>query len=155
MNNSPFASSSARKARRSVTRTALFYTPLFLIALGSFLYLFRRQMSDGSAGWVAVVIVGLAAVLFGVQAMLALRDLGSGLKETRGRVVRKWTRSEMLVLRGHFLRVEGDIFRVSPVIYQEILENDDVIVLHLPHTNTVESVSRASSSTFPPFAGRP
>ncbi|MSQ61661.1 MAG: hypothetical protein EXR43_03655 [Dehalococcoidia bacterium] len=154
MNDSPGASRSARQARRSVTRTALFYTPLFLIALGAFFYLFQRQVEDGSAGWVAVVIVGLAAVLFGVQAMLALRDLGSGLTETRGRVIRKWTRSEMLVSRGHFLRVEGDIFRVSPLIYREILENDDVIVLHLPHTNTVESVRRTSPGTFSSPAGR-
>ena len=115
----------AGQARRAVTRAALLYTPLFLIALGSFLYLFQGQVSDDGAGWVAVVIVGLVTVLFGVQAIFALRDLGAELRETRGRVVRKWTRSEMLVMRGYFLRVEGDIFRVPPLAYREILENDE------------------------------
>lgn len=132
----------AGAARKSVTRSALFYTPIFVIVLAALAYLVIRQANEGDVGIVIIIIVALVTLLLGFQSLLSLRDLGADLKETRGPIGRKWDRGEMFFFRAYFIRIGTDIFKISPLAYREIGEGDEIIVSHLPHTNTVESISR-------------
>ena len=140
-------------ARAEVVRTAVLYTPLFVLTL-----LGLALMVTGTWDFAPVlfVILVVLAVLFGYQSIQSLRDLRAELRTTRGPVTRIWSKMDLIITRSYYIRVAGNIFRIPLPAYFDLREEakrlrsaglDDeylieVEVVHYPHTGTVESVAR-------------
>jgi hypothetical protein len=140
-------------ARAEVLRTAIFYTPLFLLTVAAAL-LMLVGVWDG--GPVLFVIDLLLAFLFGFQSVQSLRDLRSELRKTRGPISRIWSKMDLIVTRSYYIRVGSSIFRIPFQDYYDLreeakqlkatgLEDEyriEVEVTHYPHTGAVEKVER-------------
>ena len=130
-----------RAARGALVRTALVFTPLFVLSLAGVGAVIFELAREGPGGLIiTLVLLFLAAFLTGHQAIQSLRDLRSSPRTSNGLIDRRWSRADMLVLRSYYIYVERSVFKVSPLIYDELEEGDTVSVNHYPHTNTVISV---------------
>ena len=130
-------------ARRSIIRDALIYTPLFLAVLAAWgAALTTVLKGHGGGGIVLLVVVSFMALLLGFQSIQSLRDLRSQPIVTKGEVLRKWRRAELLVFPTHYVYVNRSMFRVAPLVYQQLQTGDRVAVRHYRHTATVVSIER-------------
>ncbi len=127
-----------RRARRAVIRGSVIWTPFF-VAFAALAVNFLVRALDGSTGsWVAFAFFGLIGLLSGYSAIAALRDLFADPVETEGVISRKWTKSDMLIFRGHYLLVHKRVFRVRSEVYTEMPNEGARIQLqHYPHTNAL------------------
>jgi hypothetical protein len=140
--------------RSALIRSAIFYTPLFLLTLASLLAMLTGLL-DG--GIVLIVIAAVAAFLFGYQSIQALRDLrASRLLVTQGAVNRIWSKMDMFISRSYYINVNRNIFRIPIDAYWDLREEAkkmradgtdedyriEVRVEHYPHTGNVTKVER-------------
>jgi len=130
-----------RAARSSLRRTALVFTPLFLLSLAGIGIIIFNLAREGASGLIiTLVLLLLAAFLTGHQSIQSLRDLRSSPTVSGGLVDRKWSRADLFILRSYYIYVGRSVFKVTPLIYSELEEGDTVSVNHYPHTNTVIAV---------------
>jgi hypothetical protein len=130
-----------RAARSSLRRTVLVFTPLFLLGLAGIGIIIFNLAREGASGLIiTLVLLLLAAFLTGHQSIQSLRDLRSSPTLSGGLVDRKWSRSDLFILRSYYIYVGRSVFKVTPLIYSELEEGDSVLVNHYPHTNTVIAV---------------
>jgi hypothetical protein len=143
-----------RGARGGVIRSAIIYTPLFVIAL-AVLITIVLQVVDGDGSIVLLIIFALVCLVLGFQSISALRDISAEFVETMGPVRRKWSRSDFVFWRSYYVDVEKKYFSVDRVPY-ELLQPDDVVVVkHLPHSERVESISRVRPAPAPTIDAAP
>jgi hypothetical protein len=122
-------------------RTALVFTPLFLLSLAGIGIIIFNLVREGLSGLIiTLVLLSLAAFLTGHQSIQSLRDLRSSPTVSSGLVDRKWSRADLFILRSYYIYVGRSVFKVTPLIYSELEEGDTVSVNHYPHTNTVIAV---------------
>lgn len=141
-------------SRSGLIRSAVFYTPLFLLTLIATLAILFG-IFDG--GWLLLILAAIAAFLFGYQSIQALRDLrASSTKVTRGPVMRIWSKMDLFVTRSYYINVERAIFRIPIAAYWDLREEAkrmradgsdedyriEVAVEHFPHTGNVVKVDR-------------
>ena len=128
----------AVRARNRLLRSAIMWGPIFLIVAGAFLFfLVDRLFLGGEYGgtWFLVGFLGFLAFLFGFQASQSVLDLTGGAREATGMVTRSWSRSDSLVLRSHYIRLdEGQILRVGGVFHAGLKEGDRLRVKFYPHS---------------------
>ena len=140
--------------RGGLLRTAIFYTPLFLLTLVSLLAMLTGVV-DG--GIVLIVIAAIATFLFGYQSSQSLRDLRANRTvTTQGPVNRIWSKMDFFVSRSYYISVGRAIFRIPVQAYWDLREEAkrmradgsdedyriEVRVEHYPHTGTVVKVER-------------
>ena len=141
MTSPPGMEEAHRAARAALVRTALVFTPLFLLSLAGMGGVIFNLAREGPSGLIiTLVLLCLAGFLTGHQSIQSLRDLRSSPRVSSGLIDRKWNRADLFVLRSYYIYVERSVFKVSPLIYVELEEGDMVSVNHYPHTNTVISV---------------
>lgn len=129
-----------RRARNGLIRTAVIWTPIFLIAFGGLLYiLFDRLVLGGNAGtWFFVGVLAVFSFLFGYQSLHALRDLRHGPSTTEGFVTRRWARSDSLVIRSHYIRLDvGGIYRIDKLFHDDVKPADYVHLRYYPRSAVV------------------
>ena len=127
-----------RRARRRLIRSALIWTPTFVIFTGMSAYFLVKALDSDSSTWVAFVVTGLLGLLVSFASISALRDLFARPIETEARIQRKWTGSDMLVLPVHYVLVGRRVFRVPKLTYLEMPETGAVVrCLHYPYTNAL------------------
>ena len=139
-----------QRARRTVVRSALTWTPLFVlfVALGALLLV--RALTQSGGAWVGFAIVALIALLASPLAFAALRDLRAEPIETEGTITRKWSKADLIVFRGHYLTVGKRVFRVRKDIWLLMPEVfGRVHVRHFPHTNTLIAWEALASAPAP------
>jgi hypothetical protein len=127
----------ARSVRGKILRSAIIWGPLFLLTLaGTVFYTADILFMDRQYGatWVLVTIVGILAVLFGFQAVQSALDLFDKPRTESGYVTRRWARSDSLVVRSHYMRLEGKILRGDAYLLAEIKEGDYVEATFYPHS---------------------
>jgi hypothetical protein len=130
-------------ARRRLVRDVAIYTPVFLAVLAAWGAALASVIGgEGGGGIFFLVILTLVAVLVGFQGIESLRDLRSTPVITEGEVVRMWRRAELLLFPAHYVYVNRNVFRVSPLAYHQVGRGDVVAVTHYPHTSTVIAVKR-------------
>lgn len=125
-------------AKFRLQRSAIIWTPLFLIALGALLYFaFDTAFNDGDRGgtWFLVVVLSIFTVLFGFQSIQALLDLMGEPETMTGRVIRRWSRTDSLVVRSHYIRMDTkQIFQVDRTIHGDVAEGDLLQLEYYPHS---------------------
>lgn len=146
---------SANRARRSLIITAAVWTPLFIAAGGALLFFgFDVLANDGDRGgtWFMLVVLSILTFLFATQSVQALRDLAEGKRELVGRISRRWARSDSLVMRSHYIRIEGKILRGDRMLLAVYAEGDIVSALYYPHSGVLASIERVEESREPAAA---
>jgi uncharacterized protein (DUF58 family) len=140
--------------RAALIRSAVFYTPLFILTLIGLLAIITG-LFDG--GWLLLIIGLIAAFLFGYQSIQAIRDLRANrLVVTQGPVSRIWSKMDLFISRSYYINVNRNIFRIPLQSYWDLREEAkrmradgtdedyriEVRVEHYPHTGNVVSVER-------------
>lgn len=125
-----------------VLRSALLFSPFFVVALVVMGIIVREIASEGMSGGrlIGIVLVGLMALLLGYQILQSVRDLFAGLVETTGLVERRWSRSDFFLFRNDYIFVHKNVYRLHPEQYVEVGLGDTVRIVHFPHTSAVEAI---------------
>ena len=133
-------------AHRSVVRSAAIWTPIFIAstALG---VAFALIALDSPGAWVSFAIAVLIALLSGVSALGALRDIYAEPIQTTGVIQRKWRKSDALFFRGHYILCQKRVFRIPREVYDELPEvGAGVLLEHYPHTSALTAWTTAKDS---------
>jgi hypothetical protein len=140
--------------RNALLRSALFYTPLFILTLIGIIAIVTGLFAGG---WLLLIIGLIAAFLFGYQSIQSLRDLRvTSLRVTQGPVSRIWSKMDLFISRSYYINVNRNIFRIPIQAYWDLREEAkrmrtdgtdedyriEVRVEHYPHTGNVVSVER-------------
>ena len=132
-----------RRVRAGLWRSALFWTPLFIVTAGGGLYCYILEAAtDGGFGWVLPSVLVVFGSLFGFQGIQALRDLRGGTAMVEGFVTRRWRRFD-LGSRSYYLRIDNDkIVRADRVLYDPIEQGAYVAVEYYPGSMVALRVER-------------
>src|SRR5215208_228829 len=140
--------------RGALIRSAVLYTPLFLLTLASLVAMLTGVVEGGI---ILVIIALVATFLFGYQSIQAIRDLRvKQLQVTQGPVTRIWSKMDLFVTRSYYINVNRAIFRIPLQSYWDLREEAkkmradgtdedyriEVRVEHYPHTGNVIKVER-------------
>lgn len=133
-----------RRARNSIIRNAIIWLPLFLVTGGALLFFVADIVVGGGRGtWFLIVVLSILAFLFGYQGIQSTLDLIYGDTTTEGRVTRRWARTDSLVIRSHYIRLDRKkIFRIDNLYHGETKEGDYVRVRYYPHSAVVIEVEK-------------
>lgn len=139
------------RARGSLIRTALVWSPFFVAALGTWLYFTAGELFGFGQGWFLVVVLSIVTFLLGFQSVGALRDLLRGTTEVTGQVTRRWARRDSLVIKSHYVRINrGKIIRLDGVFHTDVAQGDHVRIVFYPSSMmavTVEKIELPDEST--------
>lgn len=143
-----------RPSRAGLWRSAILYTPLFVLTLAALVLMLVGVIDDGP---VLLVIMLVLAFLFGYQSIQAIRDLRANRTViTQGPVNRIWSKMDLFVTRSYYITVDRNIFRIPVQAYWDLREEAkrmradgsdeeyriEVRVEHFPHTGNVVKVER-------------
>ena len=133
-----------RRAHSSLVRGAIIWMPLFIVTALAFLYFFFDEATGGDKGsWFLVFILLALAVLFGFQGIQPLLDLFTEPEIVTGYVTRRWSRSDSLVVRSHYIRIDNkQIFRIDRDLHGDVKEGDYLRIEHHSHSATVIEVEK-------------
>jgi len=140
--------------RGPLIRSAIFYTPLFVLALAGTLSIVLGIFNGG----LLLLIIGLlTTLLFGYMSIQALRDLRvKQISVTQGPVARIWSKMDLFITRSYYINVNRNIFRIPLQAYWDLREEAkrmqadgtdqdyriEVRVEHYPHSGNVIKVDR-------------
>jgi hypothetical protein len=141
-----------RRARKGLLRTAITWTPLFAGAFGGALFFVFDELTGGDRGtWFLVGLLLFVSTLFGFLGLQALWDLFSEPTSVEGAVVRRWSRSDSLVMRSHYIRLtDRKIFRIQRLWHGDPREGDRVRVDYYPHSAQVIRLAILPPEEAPP-----
>lgn len=133
-----------RAVRNGIIRTAVIWTPLFLVSAVAFVYFLFDVLTGGDNGtWFLIVVLAIFTTLFGFQSIQALLDLRTEPRALEEVVTRRWSRSDSLVMRSHYIRLANkQILRGDALMLAEIKEGDRVSVRFYPHSAVLLSVEK-------------
>ena len=129
-----------RGVRGRILRSALLWTPLFVLFLLLFVfYLWDTALNSGDHGgsWALVVIIGVMTALFGFQSTQALMDLFGNPSSRTGMVTRRWSRSDSFIIKSHYIRLGKQILRGDEFQFAGVKEGDYVDVTYYTHSAVV------------------
>jgi len=136
----------AARARGGLLRGLLIWGLAFAGVAGAFAFFFVDRLflgGDNGGTWFFVGFLGFLGSLFGFQAAQPLLDLRGGPREALGVVTRSWSRSDSLVMRSHYIRLDtGQILRVGAAVHAEVKEGDRLRATFYPHSATMISVEK-------------
>ena len=144
----PYATASARSG---LIRTAVIWMPLFVLTALALLFFLFDQLSGGDRGsWFLVVVLAVMTTLFGFQGMQATMDLMGEPREKTGEVTRRWSRSDSLVMKSHYIRLDsGEILRGNVILFDGIEPGHRVNVLYYPHSAVVIDLEKVRETAEP------
>ncbi len=139
------------RVRNGLIRSAVIWTPLFLVTAGGCLFYIADQVFslDKGGTWFLVVVLAVLALLFGFQAFQALLDLRASPEEESGTVSRRWSRSDSLVMRSHYIRIGDHILRGDLLLLDGVKEGDEVRVRYFPHSAVLVAVEKLKKTATP------
>lgn len=133
-----------QQVRKGLIRSAIIWTPLFLAALaGGVFYAIDTATGSSYGGtWILVVILAIAAFLFGFQSIQAWLDLfGKPIDET-GFVQRRWARRDSFVFQTQYIRMDKRILRGDHLLLAEVKEGDYLRANFYPHSSVLVDVEK-------------
>jgi hypothetical protein len=137
------AAQAHHRARAALWRTALIWTPLFALSAVALLFFLVDELAGwGHGSWFLVVVLAVLSTLFGFQGLQSLIDLFAEPAEVTGEVTRRWSRTDSLVVRSHYIRIDKHIFRIDRDIHGDISQGDHVWVRYYPRSATVIEVEK-------------
>jgi len=133
-----------RAVRNGLVRTVVIWSPLFLLTFAALLFFLVDVIVGGGRGtWFLVAVLLLFSTLFGFQAIHALLDLFGEPHAETALVTRKWARNDSLVLRTHYIRLEGgQILHGERDLVGDLKAGDKVRVRYYRHSAVVVELER-------------
>jgi hypothetical protein len=132
-----------RAIRNGIVRTAVIWTPLFIIFAGLLLFFIGNRLIGGNdANWFLLVVLAVFTLLFGLQAMHAMIDLRGVPKTMEGKVTRRWSRTDSFVSRSHYVRIDRQILRGDLFTLDTVKEGDRVTAEYYPRTGVLIALER-------------
>ena len=138
----------ARAVRHGIIRSAVIWTPLVLGGLVLALFFLFDVATGGDSGgtWFLVVVLAIITGLFGFQSIQALMDLRSEPVSAVATVGRRWSRSDSLVMKSHYIRLTtGQILRGDVVTLAGVKEGDRVRLSYYPHTAVISRLDKVAA----------
>jgi hypothetical protein len=134
----------AHSVRNRLIRSAIIWTPLFMASLaGALFYVFDTATGGDRGGtWVLVIVLGVLATLFGFQSIQTLLDLRSNPESEAGEVTRRWSRSDSLIMKSHYIRLGKRILRGDADQLFDIKDGDWVEVSFYAHSAVIVKVAK-------------
>jgi hypothetical protein len=132
------------QVRNGLIRAAIIWTPLFLATLGACIFYAIDTATGGNHGGtsVLVVVLGIAAFLFGFQSIQALLDLFGEPAEETGFVQRRWARRDSFVFQTQYIRLDKRILRGDQLLLADIKETDYIRARFYPHSSVLVEVEK-------------
>ena len=115
--------------RGRLLRSTLIWGPPFLASAGALLFFGFDRIVGGSefgSTWFLVVVLTILTGLFGFQAIQSFMDFIGQPEQRTGTVTRRWARSDSLVMKTHYMRLDKLILRGDQLILDGIREGDYV-----------------------------
>lgn len=138
----------AARARGRLIRSVALWGPVFAVTASALVFFFIDRLAmggDHGGTWFLVGFLALLSFLFGFQAAQAVLDLSGGLQEATGTVTRRWSRSDSLVMRSHYIRLDNKrILRIGAEFHTGIREGDHLRVKFYPHSALVVWAERVT-----------
>ena len=147
----------AATARGRLVRTMVIWGPLFILSLGALLFwTFDRLFLGGDNGgtWFLVIVLLVLTTLFGFQAIQALLDYVGEPKTEEGLITRRWSRSDSIVMRTHYIRIGKHILHGDAFLLDGIREGDFVEATFYPHSAVLVWVEKREQPQTPEPAAR-
>jgi hypothetical protein len=130
-----------RRARNSVVRNTVMWMPLFIISFGCLLFFsFDVFFNSGDHGGTVflLIVLSILSFLFGYQGIHALLDLIHGDTTMEGIVTRRWSRTDSLVIKSHYIRINNQqIFRIDNYYHGDAKAGDIVRIRYYPRSAIV------------------
>lgn len=123
--------------RSKLLRSVILWGPFFIASLAGLLFFtFDRAFLGGDHGgtWFLVIVLTVLTVLFGFQAIQSFLDYIGDPKVASGFVGRRWSRSDSLVIKAHYIRLGKMILRGDQLVLDGIREGDYVQATYYPHS---------------------
>lgn len=132
-----------RNVRMGILRSAIIWTPFFVLSLGAFLFFLFDQVTGGDRGsWFLLVVLAIFSLLFGTQSVQSLVDLFGKPRTMEGEVTRRWARNDSFVLRTHYVRIDKTILRGDRFLLDPIQAGDRVTATFYPHSAVLISIEK-------------
>jgi hypothetical protein len=139
-----------RRIWRGLVRSAVIWTPPFVVCAGLLLFFFFDMIVGEERGtWFLVVVLLILSALFGAQSLQAILDLISRPATAEGEVTRRWARNDSLVIRTHYMRLGKTILRGEKDVLADIATGDRVVARYHPHTGVLISVKKLAAAPKP------
>ena len=142
-----------RSAHGRVIRSAVLWTPIFLICFGSLLFFGYDRIAlggDNGSTWFLVGVLTFLSTLFAFPSIQAIMDLRSGPREEDVLVVRSWSRRDAFVVKNHFLKLEsGQILEGNALSMEGIQEGGRARVRYYPHSAILIRAEGSPAETTP------
>jgi hypothetical protein len=131
-----------RSVRNGLLRSAILWTPLFLVTFGCLVFFFIDQVTGGGRSTVfLLVVLAVLSFLFGFQAVQSILDLKAKPVTLRGEVTRRWSKMDSVVMRTHYIRIDKAILRGDRLLLDEVKEGDVVEVRYYKRSAVVLSLN--------------
>lgn len=124
-------------ARVRVVRSAIIWSPLFLLCGGAWVFFTfdRIFLQEYGSTWFLVVVLTVLTSLFAFPAVQSWLDLREGPRERDVRVIRTWSRRDAFVVKNHFLKLEsGQILEGNALSVEGVKEGSEARVRYYPHS---------------------
>ena len=135
-----------RRARNSIIRNAVIWMPLFLVSFGCLLFFaWDVFFNGGDRGGTVFLLIVLAVLsfLFGYQGIHATLDLIYGDATMEGIVTRRWSRTDSLVIKSHYIRMNTrEIFRIDNLYHGDTKAGDILRIRYYPHSAVVIEIEK-------------
>jgi hypothetical protein len=142
--------------RMGIVRSAVIWTPLFLVSAGAFVFFLVDEATGGDRGsWFLVVVLAIFGLLFGVQSIQSLLDLASEPAILEGQVGRRWSRRDSFVAKSHYMRVGRQILRGDQFTLGGISTGDRVRVRFHRRSSVVIEAEKLSEPGQPTAVEQP
>jgi hypothetical protein len=139
-----------RRVRNGILRSAIIWTPFFVVALAALLFFGFDQLTGGDRGsWFLVVVLLIFTVLFGSQSIQSLVDLIGQPRTARGEITRRWARNDMILMKTHYVRVGKHILRGDIDILADVTTGDEVEVRFYAHSAVIVHVEKVDAPAQP------
>ena len=89
---------------------------------------------DHGGTWFLVIVLLVLTVLFGFQSVQSFLDYIGDPRVESGFVTRRWSRSDSLVIKAHYMRLGKMILRGDQMVLDGIREGDYVEATFYPHS---------------------
>ena len=132
-----------RGVRMGIIRSAVLWSPFFAASFGALLFFLVDRLTGGDRATIfLLVVLSILSLLFGFQAMQSILDVFAAPHTRTGVVTRRWAKRDSLVMKTHYLRVEGTILRADEDLVMEIKEGDEVEVRYYRHSGVLLACKR-------------
>jgi hypothetical protein len=144
-----------RAARNGLIRSAVLWSPFFLVSLGALIFFLFDELTGGDRGTIfLLVVLSIFTILFGSQAIQAWLDLSGKHSEREGEITRKWTRRDSIVMQTHYIRLDGkEILRGDRGLFAALKAGDRVHIRYFRYSGVAfyaQKLAKAEPPDAPP-----